>query len=114
VSNTPAQGAAVAAGGTLSGFRGCLVKRDRSENVPKRGYFFDRLRRIAGLFNEKDRKKDHFGAFTADSSFARQPLRQLEEIDLPELRRIGLRLQGVPRGAYWPYVTLGTTQKTES
>jgi di/tricarboxylate transporter len=41
-------------------------------------------------------------------------LRQLEEIDLPELRRIGLRLQGVPRGAYLPYVTLGTTQKTES
>ena len=41
-------------------------------------------------------------------------IRQLEEIDLPELRRIGLRLQGVPRGAYLPYVTLGTTQKTES
>jgi hypothetical protein len=41
-------------------------------------------------------------------------VRQLEEIDLPELRRIGLRLQGVPRGAYLPYVTLGITQKTES
>jgi adenosylhomocysteinase len=41
-------------------------------------------------------------------------IRRLEEINLPELRRIGLRLQGVPRGAYLPYVTLGTTQKMES
>ncbi len=30
-----------------------------------------------------------------------------------QTRRIGLRLRGVPRGAYWPYVTLGTTPKTE-
>ena len=29
-----------------------------------------------------------------------QPFRQLEKINIPELRRIGLRLQGVPRGAY--------------
>ena len=49
-----------------------------------------------------------------DHRFIKRLVRQLEEIDLPELRRIGLRFQGVPRGVYLPYVTLGTTQKTES
>ena len=39
--------------------------------------------------------------------------KELEENNLPEWRRIGLSLQGVPRGAYLLYVTLGATQKTE-
>jgi len=40
-------------------------------------------------------------------------LRELEENNLPEWRRIRLRLQGVPRGAYLLHVTLGATQKTK-
>ncbi len=39
-------------------------------------------------------------------------LRHLEKIKIRDLRRIGLRIQGVPRGAYSLYVTLGATQKT--
>jgi hypothetical protein len=31
----------------------CPVKADRSENVPRLGYFFDHLKQMASLFNEK-------------------------------------------------------------
>jgi hypothetical protein len=40
-------------------------------------------------------------------------VRDLEKIKLRDLRRIGLRLQGAPKGAYSLYVTLGATPKTE-
>jgi DNA invertase Pin-like site-specific DNA recombinase len=40
-------------------------------------------------------------------------VRDLEKIKLRDLRRIVLRLQGAPRGAYSLYVTLGATPKTE-
>ncbi len=40
-------------------------------------------------------------------------VRYLEKIKIRDLRRIGLRIQGAPRGAYLLYVTLGATRKTE-
>ena len=40
-------------------------------------------------------------------------IRHPEKIKIPELRRIGLRIQGAPRGAYSLYVTLGATRKTK-
>ncbi len=49
-------------------------------------------------------------------SYVRTPLssiRDLEDIKLRDLRPIGLRLQGAPRGTYSLYVTLGATPKTE-
>ena len=40
-------------------------------------------------------------------------VRELEENNQPEWRRIGLRIQGVPRGAYLLYVTICARKKTE-
>ena len=46
--------------------------------------------------------------------FQDEGVRDSEEIKIPDKRRIGLRLQGAPRGAYSLYVTLGATRKTEA
>ncbi len=47
---------------------GIVVRR-----VENRVHFFDLLRRIVALRNEKDRKMSRFATVVADSSIIRQP-----------------------------------------
>ena len=66
---------------------------------------------IAFWYPYRDRTLHHYK--TAPKSPSAVDIWELEENNIPEWRRIGLRIQGVPRGAYLLYVTLGATQKME-
>ncbi len=52
-------------------FRSLRGRNIRSEKVPQRGQFFDLLRRIVGLRNEKDRKNGPLWSFRSRHTFYR-------------------------------------------
>jgi len=57
-----------AVGSNIRSLRGRNI---RSEKVPKREQFFDLLRRIVGLRNEKDRKNGPLWCFRSRNTFYR-------------------------------------------